>query len=297
MQPIRIPPKPLPIKSSTTNQDTAAINQHETELFHQSRNEAATKIQRSFRKHVFRTSKVEGIDFKTRKVIIELMVKLTNIINFSTTAIISNSQIIYKTLEKPLTKEQALFLEQFDYISKHTPNGMHKLASLLKRGFANCEQMAKALFIMLLSDPRIPKSLKESLTISKLNEPNDHAFLQIGNLIIDPWISLVLLPKSPGVREYDSYPACKKLFIDETLISELYPQRVRGFIGNTADFLMLMKHNVNGMYVHEGELSVEAMQDLSNNLREFKKQYWSKLPKALKFYDNLSTPFTKFAGI
>ena len=230
MQPIRTPSKPLPIKSSNASQATATSKepQQETELFHQSRNEAATKIQRSFRWYLVRHGNIEGIDLETRRQIITLMKKVASKVKDSSTARFVNTKFNQQN-----RNVQDMMAVQFEIYDACDGDVGCILNSLLDSKHAPCKELAQMLYLLLKRDPNLPEKFRNGLQIVKLNDPNSHVLLESHGVVIDPWIKYLDLSKFNGYRKTTS---CEQ-------------NRERGYVGSLKDYLEFINHHKDSKYI------------------------------------------------
>lgn len=210
----------------------------------QAHENAATKIQAVARSFRVRHSKIDGISLATRSRIIEHMRRLADHISFSPSAIAFNDQ----HQDRHLTQQE--YRDYLKFIAiKNVPHNWQQLRSFFKAGYGNCLEMARFLFIMLLNDPAIPEDFKQKLEIVRLAKPNDHAFLRMGTLIIDPWLALCDLYTTQGLRKYDIKAKSTTQFSMPMHPAHIQLERNRGFIGPEEDYLSLMTTCVDGEYI------------------------------------------------
>ena len=114
-------------------------------------------------------------------------------------------------------------------------------ASMLKYHIGNCLEISVLLCLFIRTDDTLPAPLRSQTRVLTLQEPDDHAFVCIGDpknphsIILDGWLKYVDLFPTKGFRD-------KTIFACE---------RELGFIGTKSAFLEFLKHHEDGVFVRK----------------------------------------------
>lgn len=205
--------------------------------------QAAEKIQRAYKTFVNKiASRSQLVDRKSKAIIEQDMIAVNEIIDYSDSAIIVNAGA-HTEWSKAANKDQQYRLGIIRR-NQRLPDHFSQMIATVDDRAGNCGEAAKLLAIFLKQNSTLPPDLKSNIHVAFLQQPEDHAFVVIGEpqnedecLVVDPWIKYLDLPAKEGFRP-NSISA---------------QDRKRGYIGSLKGYKMFLEQHADGHYVKKGE--------------------------------------------